>query len=121
MGHRRGPLVRSRGGPLPHGQVRPSRATLSPGGGLRPPSGTSPQDRIAAAKPPLERRSSMAMTPTERASLIERYANGPKRLREALQAVPTDAMQWRPKPGEWSAHEVVVHCADSETQAASRI
>src|SRR5262245_4075828 len=63
----------------------------------------------------------MAMTPTERARLIEQYANGPKRLREALVTVPTDAMQWRPKPGEWSAHEVVVHCADSETQAASRI
>jgi hypothetical protein len=30
-------------------------------------------------------------------------------------------MQWRPAPGEWSAHEVAVHCADSETQSASRI
>ncbi|MGH7389813.1 MAG: DinB family protein [Candidatus Rokuibacteriota bacterium] len=61
------------------------------------------------------------MRPDERASLIERYANGPKRLREALATVPAEAMQWRPKAGEWSAHEVAVHCADSETQAASRI
>ena len=61
------------------------------------------------------------MTPTERESSIERYANGPGRLREALATVPVEAMQWRPKAGEWSAHEVVVHCADSETQAASRI
>ena len=26
-----------------------------------------------------------------------------------------------PAPGEWSAHEVVVHCADSETNGAARI
>ncbi len=63
----------------------------------------------------------MALTTAERQILVEQYANGPTRLREALATVPADAMQWRPKAGEWSAHEVVVHCADSETQAASRI
>ena len=30
-------------------------------------------------------------------------------------------MQWRPAPGEWSIHEILVHCADSETMAAGRI
>ena len=63
----------------------------------------------------------MSLTPSERASLIQQYADGPARLRSAFHAVPPAAIQWRPKPGEWSAHEVVVHCADSETQAASRI
>jgi hypothetical protein len=63
----------------------------------------------------------MSLTPAERASLIQQYADGPRRLRSALGTVPAEALQWRPKPGEWSAHEVVVHCADSETQAASRI
>jgi hypothetical protein len=63
----------------------------------------------------------MSLTPTERGSLIQQYADGPRRLRSALGTVPAEALQWRPKPGEWSAHEVVVHCADSETQAASRI
>jgi DinB family protein len=63
----------------------------------------------------------MSLPPAERASLIQRYADGPRRLRSALATVPAEALQWRPKPGEWSAHEVVVHCADSETQAASRI
>ena len=63
----------------------------------------------------------MALTPSERASLIDQYADGPRRLRTALAAVPKEALQWRPKPGEWSAHEVVVHCSDSETQSASRI
>jgi DinB superfamily len=63
----------------------------------------------------------VSLTPSERASLIQQYADGPERLRSAFRAVPPAAIQWRPKPGEWSAHEVVVHCADSETQAASRI
>lgn len=28
---------------------------------------------------------------------------------------------WRPTPGEFSVHETVCHCADSETNAAARI
>jgi hypothetical protein len=63
----------------------------------------------------------MALTSAERESLIRGYEEGPQRLRAAWGAVPVEARQWRPKVGEWSAHEVVCHCADSETQAASRI
>ena len=61
------------------------------------------------------------MNGAERGALIAQYADGPRRLREALTRVPAEARQWRPAVGEWSAHEVVVHCADSETQSASRI
>jgi hypothetical protein len=63
----------------------------------------------------------MALSGTEREALIQRYADGPARLKAALATVPAAAVQWRPEPGEWSAHEVVVHCADSETNAAARI
>jgi hypothetical protein len=62
-----------------------------------------------------------APTSELRAGLIAQYAAGPRRLSEAYARVPGEAREWRPAPGEWSAHEVVVHCADSETQAASRI
>src|SRR5438270_231388 len=61
------------------------------------------------------------MTTAEREKLIAQYEAGPARLKAALASVPAAATQWRPKPGEWSAHEVVVHCADSETNAFSRI
>jgi hypothetical protein len=61
------------------------------------------------------------MTPAEREKLIRQYADGPRRLREALAKVPEAARAWRPAPGEWSAHEVVCHCADSETNAYARI
>lgn len=63
----------------------------------------------------------MSLGRPERDKLIDQYADGPRRLREALAKVPPEAVQWRPQPGEWSAHEVVVHCSDSETQSASRI
>jgi len=63
----------------------------------------------------------MSLTQSERERLIQQYADGPGRLESALAKVPAAARQWRPAPREWSAHEVVCHCADSETNAAARI
>ena len=57
----------------------------------------------------------------ERQTLIQQYADGTTRLRGALAQVPLAALAWRPDVGEWSVHEIVCHCADSETNAASRI
>lgn len=61
------------------------------------------------------------MTPAERQERIEQYARGPLRLRTALAAVPDEAVRFRPGPGKWSVHEVVCHCADSETNAYARL
>ena len=61
------------------------------------------------------------MTPAERKTAIRRYAAGPSRLRAALRRVPRPALHWRPAPAEWSAHEVVLHCADSESNAHMRL
>jgi len=63
----------------------------------------------------------MSLTRSEREQLIQRYADGPACLEAALASVPAIARQWRPARGEWSAQEVVCHCADSETNAAARI
>ena len=63
----------------------------------------------------------MPFSPQERAALIERYARGPELLKAALAKVPRDALAWRPAPADWSAHEIVVHCADSETNAHARL
>ena len=63
----------------------------------------------------------MSLARSERERLIQQYADGPARLESALARVPAAALRWRPAPGEWSAHEVVCHCADSETNAAARI
>jgi hypothetical protein len=58
---------------------------------------------------------------THRESYLKRYAEGLPLLRAAWDEVPEEARQWRPAEGKWSAHEVVVHCADSETYGATRI
>ena len=63
----------------------------------------------------------MALSSLQRSALIDRYANGPALLKATLAKIPQDARQWRPAPGKWSAHEVIVHCADSETNAHARI
>jgi hypothetical protein len=63
----------------------------------------------------------MGMSRGERDALVDQYARGPERIREALAKVPEEALRWRPGTGKWSVHEIVVHCADSETNAAMRI
>lgn len=61
------------------------------------------------------------MTPAQRERRIQQYARGPSRLRAVLALVPDAAVKWRPEPRRWSAHEIVCHCADSETNAAARL
>src|SRR5262245_13136360 len=63
----------------------------------------------------------MAKVKVEREALIARYQAGPARLKAALATVPAEALQWRPARNEWSAHEIVGHCAASEANAALRI
>ena len=63
----------------------------------------------------------MKYSKSERDALIRRYEEGAGKLAGAWAKVPPEARQWRPAEGKWSAHEVVVHCADSETNAAARI
>jgi hypothetical protein len=63
----------------------------------------------------------MAMTKAERERWIERYGNGVAVLQAALAQVPGDALRFKPAPDKWSVHEIVAHCADSETNAAMRI
>jgi hypothetical protein len=63
----------------------------------------------------------MRLSGDERERRIEQYATAAARLRAAVRATPAEALQWRPAPGEFSVHEIVVHCADSETNSVARI
>lgn len=63
----------------------------------------------------------MRVNAEERAAAIDRYRSGPAALRASWAASPAESRQWRPKPGAWSIHEIVVHCADSEANAYTRI
>lgn len=61
------------------------------------------------------------MNSEQRETLIQVYADGPRKLREAVDAAPESMRKWRPQEGEFSVHEVAVHCADSETNSHGRI
>ena len=66
-------------------------------------------------------RMPLTLSAQERNLLIQQYAEGPRLLKAAWDSVPEEARKWRPTDAAWSAHEIVVHCADSETFAATRI
>jgi hypothetical protein len=61
------------------------------------------------------------VTNVEQDRLISRYAEGPARLEAALALTPAAARFWRPAPGKWSVHQIVIHCADSETNSHMRL
>ncbi len=61
------------------------------------------------------------MNVNQREAMLIRYEDGFRLITEALAEVPREAMQWRPAPDKWSVHEVIVHCADSETNSSIRI
>jgi hypothetical protein len=48
------------------------------------------------------------------------YAQGPDRLETRLKSVSEGLLTFRPAPGKWSIHEIVVHLADSEAQSYLR-
>lgn len=60
------------------------------------------------------------MDKIEREEKIELYGRGYDLLKAALAEVPAEAMKFKPEPKEWSVYEVVIHIADSETNAALR-
>ena len=51
---------------------------------------------------------------------IELYGRGFDMLVDVLKDIPRDIWQFKPAPEEWSIHEVIIHLADSETNAALR-
>ena len=60
------------------------------------------------------------MNNSERNEKIELYGRGFDLLKATLAEVPAEAMKWKPEPTEWSIHEIIIHIADSESNAALR-
>jgi len=60
------------------------------------------------------------MDKKERNEKIELYGRGFELLKAALAVVPQEAMMFKPGPKEWSVYEVIIHIADSESNAALR-
>ena len=60
------------------------------------------------------------METKERNEKIELYGRGFDMLMETLKDIPHEMWKFKPEPKEWSVHEVLVHLADSESNAALR-
>ena len=60
------------------------------------------------------------MNTQERSEKIELYGRGYDLLKAALAKVPHGAMKFKPEPTEWSVYEIIIHIADSESNAALR-
>src|SRR5215813_9704892 len=60
------------------------------------------------------------MNSDERNSKIELYGDGFDMLVEVLKDIPREMWQFKPAQNEWSIHEVIIHLADSESNAALR-
>jgi len=60
------------------------------------------------------------MDKNERNEKIELYGRGYDLLKATLSEVPQEAMKFKPVPTEWSVHEIIIHIADSESNAALR-
>ncbi len=60
------------------------------------------------------------MDKRERNEKIELYGRGVDLLTEALKDIPREIWKFKPAPSEWSVHEIIVHLADSESNAALR-
>ena len=60
------------------------------------------------------------MAKHERNEMIELYGEGFSMLVEVLKDIPREVWEFKPTPTEWSIHEVILHLADSESNAALR-
>jgi hypothetical protein len=60
------------------------------------------------------------MTPDERGHRIESYGAAHELLVAAVGRFPREMWQFRPAPGAWTIHEIIVHIADSEANSYVR-
>jgi hypothetical protein len=60
------------------------------------------------------------MNSKERNEKIDLYGKGFDMLVHVLKDIPREMWKFKPAPTEWSIHEVILHLADSESNAALR-
>src|SRR5215212_2553095 len=56
----------------------------------------------------------------DREQRLQEYKDGYLRLQAALANLPPEMWQYKPAEDEWSAHEILIHLADSEVHSYIR-
>lgn len=54
------------------------------------------------------------MNPDARSQLLLSYAQGPARLKAALERFPGESLDFQPGPGKWSIQTIAFHLAETE-------
>jgi hypothetical protein len=102
--------------------VRGRRPSTAPGPSTRGDERDTVRARLGpACGVPEGEEEAVSVDPRGLVDLVRRFEEGPRALREAWDRVPAAARQWRPGPGKWSAHEVVLHCADASVVGHGRV
>jgi len=52
---------------------------------------------------------------------IDAYLQGEERLRAAIAGLSEEELRFKPAPGKWSIHEIIVHVADAELVGVQRM
>ncbi len=60
------------------------------------------------------------MNSQTRAELLMTYARGPQALRDAVEALPPEALDFQPGPGAWSPRAILLHLAEAEVHGYLR-
>ena len=60
------------------------------------------------------------MTPEQRRQKIESYGGAYDLLSAALEKFPRQMWQYKPGPGRWSIHQILLHIVDSEANSYVR-
>lgn len=53
--------------------------------------------------------------------LIQEYAEGYSHLRQAVEQISSEELAFKPAPGKWSIHEILIHLADAEIIGLQRM
>ncbi len=60
------------------------------------------------------------MTNSERRIKLVSFGNGYDQLITALNSVPREVWDFKPSPGQWSIHEIIIHIVDAEVKGCIR-
>jgi hypothetical protein len=61
------------------------------------------------------------MNTTERQIKIDEFGKGYERFSSVIKSLSDEEMHFRPGPGRWSAHDMIIHVADSEASGYIRL
>lgn len=61
------------------------------------------------------------MLPAEDVKRVQEFLDGVRLVEDAVSRIPGGAWHFRPAPGKWTLHEILIHLADAEAVGYARV